>query len=295
MRRWWSAAAPSGRLVAERPELWIAGALAWCASVGWVPLVAAVARLPSVAELTFFGAGIVTSGAWPWNAIALATAAIMIVLLAVALAASGDAAVVALLERRALTRDDAGRMLAVRLASAVPAALAFLALLVALVAVAPREFTAPDPGGGPVVGTALRVWPAVVVLALAAGVGAVCAATAGRLALARRGTAQAALRAAGRVLWRLGAASAAAAVVSVGSQLVFLLLAGLLLHVLWAPIGSQLGIGGQFDLAAALLLVGFVAIWLCIVLAGGALHAWSATTWSRLLASDPRSLHSAED
>ena len=36
-----------------------------------------------------------------------------------------------------------------------------------------------------------------------------------------------------------------------------------------------------------LLLVGFVAIWLCLVLAGGALHAWSAATWSRLLAGPP--------
>jgi hypothetical protein len=31
-----------------------------------------------------------------------------------------------------------------------------------------------------------------------------------------------------------------------------------------------------------------VAIWLCLVLAGGALHAWSATTWSRLLATGAR-------
>jgi len=29
-----------------------------------------------------------------------------------------------------------------------------------------------------------------------------------------------------------------------------------------------------------LLLVGFVAIWLCLVAAGGALHGWAATWWS---------------
>ena len=70
------------------------------------------------------------------------------------------------------------------------------------------------------------------------------------------------------------------------AQLVFLGFCALLLGVLWAPIGAQLAVGGGFDIATGLLLLGFVAIWLCLVFAGGALHAWSAATWSRLLATD---------
>ena len=70
-------------------------------------------------------------------------------------------------------------------------------------------------------------------------------------------------------------------------QLMFLGFYALLLGVLWAPIGTQLAIGGGFEIGTGLLLLGFVAIWLCLVLAGGALHAWSAATWSRLLATDP--------
>jgi hypothetical protein len=56
-----------------------------------------------------------------------------------------------------------------------------------------------------------------------------------------------------------------------------------LLRVLWHPIGTRLE-GDGFGVAAILLLVGFVAIWLCLVLAGGALHAWGSVTWTRLLA-----------
>ena len=70
------------------------------------------------------------------------------------------------------------------------------------------------------------------------------------------------------------------------AQLAYLALRALLLRVLWAPIGAQLAVGGEIDVATGLLLVGFVAIWLCLVLAGGALQAWSAATWSRLLATD---------
>jgi hypothetical protein len=188
-----------------------------------------------------------------------------------------------------LTPGDAALVFAIRLACALPALIAFVALLAVLAVVAPREFTAPEPGGGPVLATAVRIAPAVAVLLVAVGLGAVVAAIAGRVGMARRLSTGHALRAVPRVAWRMGWASTTAAVVSIGAQAVFLVLAILLLRVLWAPIAAQLGPGGEIDVAATLLLVGFVAIWLCIVLAGGALHAWSATTWSRLLASDPRS------
>ena len=38
MRPWLTAAAESARIVADRPDLWLAGALAWVTSVGWIPL-----------------------------------------------------------------------------------------------------------------------------------------------------------------------------------------------------------------------------------------------------------------
>ncbi|MEA2651966.1 MAG: hypothetical protein QOI85_1687, partial [Chloroflexota bacterium] len=140
MRRWRDAAAASMRLVSERPELWLPGALAWIASVGWIPFVVAVARPPSVAELTFLGARIVTSGAWPWNAVLIGSSVVALALVAFGVTAAANAVLIALLARRDPSVGDARRILAVNLVVAVPAALSALVVLVALSTIAPREF-----------------------------------------------------------------------------------------------------------------------------------------------------------
>jgi uncharacterized RDD family membrane protein YckC len=57
-----------------------------------------------------------------------------------------------------------------------------------------------------------------------------------------------------------------------------------LLRVLWAPISVDLAAGHLVSAQILLLLVGFVAIWLALVLAFGALHAWVSTLWSLELA-----------
>jgi hypothetical protein len=284
MRRWRDAAAASMRLVSERPELWLPGALAWIASVGWIPFVVAVARPPSVAELTFLGARIVTSGAWPWNAVLIGSSVVALALVAFGVTAAANAVLIALLARRDPSVGDARRILAVNLVVAVPAALSALVVLVALSTIAPREFNAPDPAGGPILRTALRLTPYLVLLGVTAGVGAALGAVASRLALERRRGLVDALRSAPSVA--LQSAVAAHALVVFASGIAFLGFGTLLLGVLWAPIDAQLAAGGGIDVATGLLLVGFVAIWLCLVLAGGALHAWSAATWSRLVATD---------
>ena len=51
-----------------------------------------------------------------------------------------------------------------------------------------------------------------------------------------------------------------------------------LLSVLWMPIGTALD-GGRLATSRGLLLVGFVAIWLGLLLAAGAVHAWRFPTW----------------
>ena len=287
MHRWRDAASRSMRLVSERPELWLPGALAWIATVGWIPFVVAVARPPSVAELTFLGARIVTSGAWPWNAVLIGAASLAVVLLAFAASAAANAVLIALVARRAPSRNDAGRILAVNMVASVPAALATVVVALVLIGVAPVEFNAPEPAGGPILRTVVRLLPYLALLGLTAAGGAALATVAGRLAVERRLGLVPALQSAPAVA--LEAHVAAHAVVAFVLQLVFLAFATLLLTVLWAPIGSQLAIGGGIDVATGLLLVGFVAIWLCLVLAGGALHAWSAATWSRLLATDASS------
>jgi uncharacterized membrane protein len=61
---------------------------------------------------------------------------------------------------------------------------------------------------------------------------------------------------------------------------VAVVLATALLGVLWAPIAAALRGGQLVSPSALLLLVGFVAIWLTIVLAFGALHVWVSLWWS---------------
>ena len=79
-----------------------------------------------------------------------------------------------------------------------------------------------------------------------------------------------------------GVAAVAHASVLLFTRLAYLAVGAVLLRVLWAPIGERVEHAG-FDPAVALLLVGFVAIWLCLVLGGGALHAWGSVTWTGVL------------
>jgi hypothetical protein len=283
MHRWLPAAAASARLVSEWPALWLPGALAWVVTVGWIPFLVAVARPPSVPELTFLGARIVTSGAWPWNAILIASVASGTVLAAFVVVASANAVLIGMVERRPASVAGARRLLAASLLAAAPAAVVLLALLIAAAAIAPAAFNAPEEGAGPVVRIVIRLAPLIGGLAIAVVVGAAFAAVAARTGGVRAGA---------RRLVRLDGAGWTQVLLAAALHAAFLGLVALLLSVLWAPIGAQLGVVGGIDLATGLLLVGFVAIWLCLVLAGGALHAWSATTWSRLLAAArDRSIH----
>lgn len=283
MGRWLTAASASARLVSERPALWLPGALAWIASVGWLPLLVAVVRPPTVAELTFLGARIVTSGAWPWNAVAIALGMAGMVLAAFVVVAAANAALIAMLDARATAPSAARRMLGIALVAAIPAAAMLVALLAATAIIATGIFNAPqEDGAGPVLRIAARLAPILVGLAVAVVCGAAFAAVAARSEGLGSGV---------RRLSGLGPAAVAQVLVGTAIGVVYLVTSALLLGVLWAPIGAELGGSGEFDLATGLLLVGFVAIWLCLVLAGGALHAWSATTWSRLLVAGPRPIH----
>ena len=285
MRRWRDAAMESTRLVSNRPELWLAGALSWVATVGWIPLLVALAPGPSVAELTFFGARMVTSGSWPWNAVLIGLAVLVVVALAFVVTSVANAVLIGLLGRRPASGGDIGRLLAVNVLSALPAVLATATVLAVLAMVAPREFNAPQPAGGPVLRTIVNLTPYLALFVLTAVGGGALAAAASRVVIRQGIGVVRALRSATALAIR--SASIAHAVLAFLTQLAFIAVAALLLSVLWAPIGVELSGGGGMQLATGLLLIGFVAIWLCLVLAGGALHAWSAATWSRLLTADP--------
>ena len=282
MRQWLSVASASAGLVSERPALWLAGALAWVASIGWIPLLVAVASWPSQAELTFLGARIVTSGTWPWNAVLIVALMTTVVLAAFVLVASANAVLLDLLGQRSASVASAVRLLRIALVAAVPGAVVFVLLVILAATVAPGAFNAPDDGGrGPVLSMVLGLAPIVVGLGVVVVLGAAFAAVAGRTD---------GMWSAVRRLARIGRPGWTHVLCGTAATVAFVLLAALLLAVLWDPIGAQLEAGGDFDVATGLLLVGFVAIWLCLLLAGGALHAWSATTWTGLLAAGTKSM-----
>lgn len=277
MRRWFAVAARAAALVGVRPDLWLPGALAWLVSVGWIPFLVAVARPPSVGDLTHLGARIVTSGAWPLNAILLGLVVAAAVVGAFALVAIANDVLLALIERRGASPRSTGRLLATALLAAVPGVIVVGAILLVASSVVPQQINVPDDGRGPLVRSVLRLAPLLGLLGAAVLVGGAVASVVGRAGSTGGGA------------WRVrdvGAAGLAQALVGAAVEVAFVVFCAVLLGVLWAPIGLQLA-AGRIGLAGAALLVGFVAIWLCLVLAGGAIRAWSAVTWSWLLGALP--------
>jgi hypothetical protein len=283
MGRWAGLARRAADEVSSRAELWVPGALAWTVSVGWVAFVIGVGRVPTVAELTFAGARFYTSGAWPWNAVAAAAGVVALVALGVASFALAEAHLVG---RQPPGRRTVGRGFVIGLVAVLPILAALFVATAAVAAVAPAEFNAPERGAGPIVRTALRVAPfglLVLVTMVAAGAfhaAATRATRPGRSVFEAIRTAPQALRSAGQAV-------VAQVVTALVLRILMVAFAAILLRVLWAPLDQRLG-GSGSDAAVLLLLVGFVAIWLCLVLAGGALHAWGSLTWTRVLgASGP--------
>lgn len=278
MRRWWGASRRAAGMVADRPALWLPGALAWVVGIGWLALVIGVARPPSTAGLTFLGAGTFASGAWPWNAVAIGVGVLLLTLLAIALAAVAEAA---LLRGRRAAVLDVRALFVLGVIGATPLVAGLLLTAAAAVMVARVEFNAPRETLDPLVRTALRAAPVLLATIVATAAASSLTAAAARHAIAgvRIGRS---LERGVRDLRLAGAAAIAHVSVMLVIRLAYLAGAAVLLRVLWAPIGERLVHGG-IDASAALLLVGFVAIWLCLVLGGGALHAWGSVTWTGVL------------
>jgi hypothetical protein len=271
----------AARIAAERSELWLPGALSWITFLGWLPFVASVPGPPDEAQLTFFGAGLVTSGAWPFNAIAIGIVLVCLVVAAFGLGALGEATLRSELAPSATSRrwSIVRRLLAVRLLAAGPAAVGTVALLVGLAAVAPAEFSSPDIGGNVVIRIAERVAPLAVVALLLLLASQALAAAAERTRLAG-GSALESLAAGVRRLRDRPWAALAVVLGSFGIRVAYLVGAGLLVSVLWSPIEALLAAGFGLDPGTALLLVVFVAVWLCLVVGGGVLQAWSSIWWT---------------
>lgn len=290
MTGWLVRAGLAARLAGNRADLWIPGAASALAYLAWLPLLVVVAGPPRTSDFAFVGAGLFSSSAYPWNVLLLAAAATLLVLAAFLIAALGEAALL-----RGLRQDEAGRSLThdtgviftVLLGAALPVAIAVAILVAATATIAPGEFGAPDLGAPLLVRILGSLAPFVVLLAAtilfgqAVGAAAIRRAVgpgSRRIGAALRGGALDVLRHPTR---RLGLALAATL-----AELLALSLTFALLRVLWEPLAEDLAAGWLLTPASLSLLVGFVAIWLALVLIAGALHAWVSAWWSAELVPD---------
>jgi hypothetical protein len=265
MRRWAAIAVEAGAVVGDRIVVWLPGALTWLCTIGWIPLVVGVTPPPSEGDLIFLGARIFGSALWPWNAVAIGLGALVAVTLLLGLAAVGDAALLDEIGPRRRGQRIAPRLLGIASLTALPAVVAFAVLGTAVLNVAVGEFSAPDDSGGagPILRTLGAVAPFLVLFAAAEDmVGALAGSP--------------------RLLASAGWPAAVHVVVSGAVRIGLVVLSAVLLRVLWEPVGERLAIA-EVDAVTAALLVGFVAIWLCLILAGGAVQAWASAAWSILL------------
>lgn len=281
---WLRNASIAARVAADRGDLWLPGALGALTYLAWLPLVITVAAPPRTSDLAFLGAGLISSELFPLNVLLIAVLVALGVLIACLLAALAEASLL-----RAFGLGTPGRSMArelevtlsVMLVAVLPAVAVGAALISGVAAVAPAEFGAPDLGVPLALRIALRLVPLLAAFALLAGLGQAFGAVALRKATGPGAlpTGEAMKVALGdlvhRPLRRFGLALTCFLL-----DLLAVVLAVALLRVLWAPIGAELAGGQLLSPAALLLLVGFVAIWLAIVLAFGALHVWFSAWWS---------------
>ena len=281
---WLRNAATAWVAALDRPVLWLPASLGSIVYLAWLPLVLAVATLPRASDLAFLGAGLLSSGAFPWNIVLLTALATAAVVGACLLAGLAEAALLRAAGRgtpnRTLTRETEAAF-SVLLIAALPAVAVATALASGIAAVAPAEFGAPDDGLPLLLRIVRHLVPLLVALAACVLVGQAFGAVALRRAVGERSVSVGAALRGGlrdlvtRPLRRIGTALASMLV-----DLLALVLATALLRVLWAPIRVELAAGQLISPQALPLLVGFVAVWLALVLAFGALHAWVSAWWS---------------
>ena len=285
---WLRHAAEAARVAGERADLWLPGSLGALVYLAWLPLVLTVAAIPRASDLAFLGAQMVSSSAFPWNLLLIAMLATLAVVLACLMAALGEASLLRAAGGGTRARPLLGETeaaVSVLLVAALPAAVAFAGLAAGIAAVAPVEFGAPDLGGPLMLRIASHLVPFLLVLGAAVVVGQAFGAAALRRATGPDALpAGRAMRAGLQDVVRHPVRRIGLAVASTLTDLLALALTFALLRVLWAPIGAELAGGQVIRPHALVLLVGFVAIWLALVLAFGALHVWVSAWWSLELA-----------
>ena len=277
-------------IAADRADLWAAGALAWLAFIGWVPLLLTVAP-PDAEGIEAFGVSFYLSQLYPWNLLLLAAGLVVIFMVLCLIAAAAEVAIEQSADPAAAS-PPAGRAtgaaFGILLLAAVPVVAAAGLVATGIVNVAPAEYLSADLATPVLLRIALRLLPqlAVVLVALLAMQTLAGAALRASFAQPGRSTAAAfrgALRNLRHPLPALGVAT-----VGLLLDAAAFALNVVVLHLLWAPIALGLGDGLGTRPQTLLLLLGFVAVWLGLLLAAGALHVAVSAWWAMEAGSGAR-------
>lgn len=275
MRDWLREGVAAARIAADRTELWIPGAIVSFAFAGWVVFLVVVASPTDENDVMFLGIRLAASPWWPWNLVAL-VAAVLSGLGAMLLAiAFGEVAL-----QMGLLDDHRHRF-----PFTVPRAMAALGVAGAGVAIAAtvlgwlaspafvEAWTEPDPATPYLVRVAAAGFPALLVLAAVA----VLAQAFGAVALRRPwgDVLQTLRRRAHRLVPQAGLTTALFVVAQLTTAIV--------LEALWRPLSGHLAAGGLSEPSTPILLLGFVWIWLVLVILAGVIQAWIAAWWNREL------------
>jgi hypothetical protein len=286
MVRWLSGGLAAARVAGDRAELWFPGALVSFAAAGWLVLLLTVAPDPDAAGAAGLGMQLLGSPWWPWNVVVVGVAIVSglaTILLAVAF---GEVTLMTGLSdpARSRTPPTVPRAMAVLTVSALPALAAAL-ILGSLAAPAAVDAVIGADRATPMSARLLEAtWP--YLLALAAVVVVVQAVGAASL----RNPGWQGLATARRRGHRLIPQAAVTLIAFIAAQA----LTGGMLAVLWHPLADRLADGGLGQPTTAILLLGFVWIWLVLVIICGVVQAWTSAWWQAELGAGSRA-ESMED
>jgi hypothetical protein len=272
VRGWLSRGADAARVAMDRSDLWLPGAVVAFAGAGWIVLLLTVAPEPGTGDAASFGLRMAASPWWPWNLVVLTLAILSGLLTLLVGIAFGEVAILLGLSDPAVPMlpRTVPRAMAVLLGVALPV---IALVLLVLWAIGPDLVDA-------VAGERLLAtgWPLLVLL----GAIVVVAQAFGAVGLRLRGRAAVA---AFRGRWaRLVPQAAVTFVAFLAGQL----LTATLLGLLWQPLAVRLADDGPAQLTTVFLLLGFVWIWLVLVVLAGIGQAWTSAWWSAELAAEER-------
>jgi hypothetical protein len=230
------------------------------AGAGWIVLLATVAAQPSASGLAGFGLQLAAGPWWPWNGVVLVVAvASGIGTLLLAVAFGEVAMLMGLTAGRPESRPSSVPRAAGVLAMAALPVVALVVLLGWLAVPGVVTSSASSP-------LWLLLVPVAVAIVVAQAFGAAV------LRLPRR-EGLAAVRDRGP---RLVLQAAITMTAFVAGQL----LTAVVLGLLWRPLATRLADVGPVEPSTATLLLGFVWIWLVLVIVAGVGQAWTAAWWS---------------